>query len=389
MSSVKIEQFDFNSKNFKRKLKQFVLFQRNLFKGNPNYVPILNYEYTGLKIAGITGFLEPKHHFNRYATLKFFTAKNSEDQIIGRCVAFINPRHNEKWNDKVGFFGLFDAIERQDVADALLDAASEWLKKQGMEAIRGPQNFPVNEATPGILTEGFDSRSVIYYHYNPPYYKTVIEQAGFSPVMRYFSYETLVSQPTPEKLERISQMILKRYPITFEYLKERPFSVRKKEMLEIYNDAWHDNFGFVPFDEEEFSSILDDMKLIMDKDLFLFCYVDGEPAAFFGGVPNIDEKLVKFKDYPYLELLRALWMILTPVRTTGFRLGYLGVKRKFHKLGLPAILLWKQKIMSEKLGYKYCDIGWVLEHNVDVIRLIEMLEFKHSKTYTLYEKPLK
>ena len=156
-------------------------------------------------------------------------------------------------------------------------------------------------------------------------------------------------------------------------------------MLEIYNDAWEHNFGFVPFTQEEFYSILDDMRLIIDKRLFLFVYVDEEPAAFFGEVPNINEKLVWLKDNPKLELLRALNLVLNRKRTRGFRLGYLGVKQKYQGLGLPALMLWRQKLVSQAIGYEYCDIGWVLEDNERVIRLIELMQAEPSKTYTIYE----
>ena len=117
-------------------------------------------------------------------------------------------------------------------------------------------------------------------------------------------------------------------------------------MLEIYNDAWSNNFGFVPFTQEEFYSIVDDMQLIMNKDLFIFLYVKGEPAAFFGGVPNISERMVPIRSCPRCELLRAAKTILTKGRVKGFRLGYLGVKKKYFLLGLHAVMLWKQKNLT-------------------------------------------
>ena len=106
----------------------------------------------------------------------------------------------------------------------------------------------------------------------------------------------------------------------------------------------NDNFGFVPFTQEEFYRIVDDMLLIMDKHLFMFLYIKGEAAAFFGGVPNVTEKMQPMGFCKRCELLRAAKMILTKGKTKGFRLGYLGVKQKFRKLGLPAVMLWKEKI---------------------------------------------
>ena len=167
---------------------------------------------------------------------------------------------------------------------------------------------------------------------------------------------------------------------------ERPLKERKREMAEIYNEAWNDNWSFVPFTREEFDHIIDDMMLIIDKGLFIFLYIKGEPAAFFGGVPNISENTIPIKWCPRCDLLRVIKMMLTKSRIKGFRLGYLGVKKKYRRLGLDGVMLWKQKLYSQKKGYDYCDMGWVLEDNKMTIRLIEMMGATLSKTYTSFEK---
>jgi len=191
-----------------------------------------------------------------------------------------------------------------------------------------------------------------------------------------------------EKLERLGQKIIDRYEITIEHWGKRPLKERKREMLEVYNDAWNDNWGFVPFEQDEFYRIVDDMQLIMDKDLFLFLYVKGELAAFFGGVPNVTEKMRPIPGLRRAELLRALKMILGKGSVKGFRLGYLGVKKKFRRLGLDGVMIWKQKQYAQKRGYAYCDMGWILEDNVLTLRLSEMVGGELSKRYTIYEKPI-
>ncbi|MGQ9855029.1 MAG: hypothetical protein ACUVTG_16700, partial [Candidatus Oleimicrobiaceae bacterium] len=216
----------------------------------------------------------------------------------------------------------------------------------------------------------------------------IFTAAGFVPIKRVKSCEVEVMRPMEEKLVRVAEKVVRRYGVTIETWDMRPLAVRKKEMLEIYNDAWHDNFGFVPFTEEEFSRIIDDMQLVMDKGLFIFLYVQGEPAAFFGGVPNIVERMRPVRWCRRCELLRAARMLLTKGKTTGFRLGYLGVKRKFRRLGLDGVMLWQQKLYAQKEGYQYCDMGWVLEDNVMVIRLVEMMGATPSKTYTIFQRPI-
>jgi len=386
-SDVHILSFSNQTKDDKKLLKKFVDFHWHHYRNDKQYIPLLDYEYLGFKLLGMTGFFEPTNRFFKHAEMKFFLAlRNGE--VVGRCNAFVNYNHNKHWNDKVGFFGQFESVDDQTVTDALLREASAWLKSKGMDTIRGPQNLPVNEATPGLMTEGFDSRPVVYYHYNKPYYEKLIRNAGFEPVKRVKSWEVPVMKPMEERLVRVAKKVIERYNVTLETWGERPLDVRKREMFEIYNDAWSDNFGFVPFTEEEFFAIVDDMQLVIDKGLFLFVYVKGEPAAFFGGVPNIFEKLVPLSWCRRCELLRAAKMFLTKGSIKGFRLGYLGVKKKFRRLGLDGVMLWQQKIYSQKKGYEYSDLGWVLEDNVLVIRVAEFMQAKPSKTYTIFQKPI-
>lgn len=385
--AIEIISFSNKTSQDRKLLKKFVDVHWKHYQSDPQYIPLLDYEYLGFKLLGIIGFFEPRNLFFKHAEMDFFLALR-RNEVVGRCNAFINYNHNKKWNDKVGFFGQFESIDDHEVAETLLDNAERWLQSKGMDTIRGPQNLPVNEATPGLLTEGFNSRPVMYYHYNKPYYENLLLGAGFEPIKRVFSWEVEVMNPMEEKLVRVAEKVIKRFNVTFETWAERPLKDRKREMFEIYNDAWSDNFGFVPFTREEFDRIIDDMLLIMDKDLFLFLYVKGEPAAFFGAVPNITEKMIPISSCRRCELLRAAKMLLSKGRVRGFRVGYLGVKKKFRHLGLDGVMLWQQKIYSQKKGYDYCDMGWILEDNVMVTRLVDMMRAKPSKTYTIFQKAI-
>ena len=386
-TDLQILSFSNQTKNDKKLLKEFVNFHWEHYKDDPQYIPLLDYEYLGFKLIGIHGFFEPSNLFFKHAEMEFFLALK-DGEVVGRCNAFINHNHNKHWNDKIGFFGQFEVIENQEVSNSLLAAAQDWLKSKGMDTIRGPQNLPVNEATPGLMTKGFESRPVMYYHYNKPYYPQLVQEAGYKPVKRVLSWEVSPQNPMEEKLERIAKLVIKRNKVKFETWGERKLKVRKQEMFEIYNDAWNDNFGFVPFTREEFYTIIDDMMLIMDKGLFMFLYIGDECVAFFGAVPNVTEKMIPLKRCKPCELLRAAKMLLTARKTKGYRLGYLGVKKKYRNLGLPAVMLWKEKIYSQEKGYEYCDMGWTLEDNDKVISLVNLVSAKPSKTYTIYEKKI-
>ncbi len=384
---IEIISFSNKTKQERALLKKFVDFHWQHYKDNPQYVPLLDYEYLGFKLIGMVGFFEPRNLFFKHADMRFFLAVQN-GKIVGRCNAFINHNHNQHWNEKTGFFGQFESLDGPSISSALLDAASNWLRENGMDTLRGPQNLPVNEATPGCMTKGFDSRPVMYYHYNKPYYADLLRDYGLEPVKRIYSWEVPVHNPMEEKLVRVSKKVIDRYGITIENWGDRPIKERKQEMFEIYNDAWSDNWGFVPFTREEFYHIVDEMMLVMDSKLFLFVYIKGEPAAFFGGVRNITERMQPISWCRRCELLRAAKMLLTKHKTKGFRLGYLGVKRKFRRLGLDGVMLWKQKQYTQQADFEYCDMGWVLEDNAMTRRLIEFMGARDSKEYTVFEKSL-
>ena len=383
-----IVSFGYRSAADRRQLKRFVAFHWSHYHGDRRYVPLLDYEYLGSRLLGITGFFEARNSFFAHGDARFFLAVR-DGQVVGRCNAFVNHRHNAHAGDRTGFFGNFECVDEEGTARALLDAAETWLRERGMRSIRGPQNFPVNEATPGFLIEGFDSRPVVYYHFNKPYYEPLARACGYRPVMHYLSWECAVQKSSLDpSFGAACEKIAARSGITIEQWRQRSFATRRREMFDIYNDAWHDNWGFVPFTQAEFFKIVDDMRLIMQSELFLFLYVQGELAAFFGGVPNLFEVLALRGKARGLELARAVRLLVNKSAIRGFRLGYLGVKQRFRRLGLDAVALWHQQRAAQRLGYEYCDLGWVLETNRPVIRMAERFGAVPSKRYALFEKGL-
>jgi len=385
---VRIASFGYRSAYDRRQLKRFVAFHWTHYLGDPRYVPLLDYEYLGSRLLGITGFFEARNLFFDHGDARFFLALE-EERIVGRCTAFVNDRHNAHAGDRTGFFGHFECVDDRETAHALLDAAEQWVQARGMTSIRGPQNFPVNEATPGFLIDGFDSRPVVYYHFNKPYYAPLVQGCGYQPVMYYRSWECAVQDGHVDpSFGDACEKVVARSGISIEHWNKRSFATRRAEMFDLYNDAWRDNWGFVPFTEAEFFKIVDDMRLIMESDLFLFLYVRGELAAFFGGVPNLCELLATQGHARRSELLRAVRLLVRKSAIRGFRLGYLGVKRRFRRLGLDGVALWYQQRAAQRRGYEYCDLGWVLETNRPVIRLAERFGAVPSKRYAILEKAL-
>lgn len=388
MGGIRIERFANTDPGARARLRAFVDFHWRHYRGDPQNVPLLDYEYLGFRLLGIDGYFEPRSLFLRHAAMAFFMAWDDRRRPVGRCLAYVNDDHNAHWNERTGFFGCFESIDDREVTGRLLRAAAGWLRERGMQVMRGPQNLPVNQATPGVLTEGFDSRPVIYYHYNKPYYLDLLTAAGLRPVKQVRSYEVPVHAPMEEKLQRIARIVEKRGGVVFETWGQRPPAERKREMLGIYNDAWNDNWGFVPYRADEFFKVIDNEQLIADRGQFSIAYWRGEPAAFFGGVPNILDRMRPSRPFPRFELWRAARMLAGKRSIKGLRLGYLGVKKKFRNRGLEGLLLWKQKLYTQQRGYRYCDIGYVLADNAPVLSMLAMMNATPSKTYTILETPL-
>lgn len=386
-ATVKIIQFSNQTRQDLRLLKKYVNFHWQHYKDEPRFIPLLDYEYLGFKLLGVTGFFEPKYHFFQHGEMQFFLAYKDKT-VVGRTCAFINHNHNNYYQDKVGFFGFFESIDDPTVATVLLDAAASWLKSKGMTAIRGPQNLPINEATPGALIQGFDAVPMIYYHFNYPYYGKLFENYGMQMVKKVVGWQVPVQTPVQERLLKVAEKVKLRYDISLEYFSRIRFKVLREYMFEIYNEAWKDNWGFVPFTKAEFFSNLEDMKLIWDPKMFIFAFVKGEPAAFFGSVPNVLEKMHPIPLIRRWELVRAARMLLTKGFVKSFRQGYFGIRPKFRKMGLDAILLSEAKCYTQRKGYQDCDIGWVLENNELVLRAADFMGGQLSRTYAIFQKDI-
>lgn len=384
---VDIIQFSNQSKADKKLLKQFVGFPWDHYADEPRHIPLLKYEYLGIKLLGVTGWFDPNHNFFKHGRMAFFLAKRN-GKIVGRVSAFINERFNQHHHDSVGFFGFFESINDQRVTNSLLDAASHYALSQGMTTIRGPQNLPINEATPGTLIDGYDALPVIYYHYNYPFYAQLLEGYGMQVVKRVVGIDVPVQTPVEERLLKVTEATKKKHNITIETFSQKKYQELRRIMFEIYNEAWNDNWGFVPFTEEEFNLNVDDMKLVWDPNMFLFAFVEGEPAGFFGSLPNILEAMKPMPLFPRFELLRAAKMLLTKGRVKSFRQGYFGIRPKFRSMGLDSILISEAKKYTQKKGYQKCDIGWVLEDNEKVLHISKYMGGKLSRTYAIYEKNL-
>ncbi|MBW8773318.1 MAG: N-acetyltransferase, partial [Gemmatimonadetes bacterium] len=221
-------------------LKQFIDLPYRILARDPKWVPPLRMEVGAL-------LDKAKNPFFEHATAEYFLAARG-GEVVGRIAASHNRLHNEIHRDKTGFFGFFECVDDQQVADALLKAADQWVRAQGLDTLRGPASFSVNDEC-GLLVDGFDTPNVVMMPHNPPYYQRLLEQAGFTNAKDLLAYEGgNADHPvdTPERLKRAVQITLQRNGITLRKLDMKRFAAEVDLIKKIYNEAWEKNWGFVP-----------------------------------------------------------------------------------------------------------------------------------------------
>ncbi|MGD2205555.1 MAG: N-acetyltransferase [Anaerolineae bacterium] len=358
-----------------------------IYQDDPHWVPPIFMDRLALLTPG-------KHPFWEHAEQQLFLAVRS-DEIVGTISAHTNHRHNEIHQDKVGFFGFFEVIEDYAVAEALLGAATAWLREQGMGAIRGPENPSQNEEC-GLLINGFGVPPVVMMTYNPRYYKDFIERAGFEKAQDLYAWDLLTNifdydvQRLPRKFIRVAEQALNRPNVVVRKIDMKRFDEEVEFAKQIYNLAWERNWGFVPMTDHEIEHLGQELKFIIDPDLVYLAEVDGKPAGISLGIPDVNQALVKVRPQPNmwslpLTLLKFLWHRR---KIDAFRLMIMGVAPEYRTIGIDAAFYVETARSAFAKGYERCEMSWILDTNDMMNRIIERLGGEIYKTYRIYEKPV-
>ncbi|RME62466.1 MAG: N-acetyltransferase [Nitrospirae bacterium] len=354
-------------------LKRFVKVAFKIYKNDPLFSPE--------PIRDQVEHLSEKNPFVRHARVHYFIATDGRVDL-GRIAAIVNPMHNEFHKDRTGFFGFFECIKDQEVASALLDRASETLKAYNMDTIRGPMNFSTNEYC-GVLVQGFDIAPTIMTPYNPPYYKDLLEGAGFKKAKDLHAYMRTIPEELPEKALRVAE-VAERRGITVRKVKLKNLYEELVAFNDIYYNAWKENWGFVPFTEEELRYVAKKLKPVIVPELMLIAEHEGEPVGFLGLLPDLSLVLRKMggRLTPW-SILKALYWYR---KIDRLRLLLLGIKKDYRFRGVDA-LLFREGFKGAK-KYKEVEFSWILEDNLPVIRLVEMIGGTLSRVFRVYERPI-
>jgi len=373
MSEIKIKKVE-----SKKDLMTFIKFPWIIYKNDPYWVPPLIYDKK--KILD-----KKKNPFFEHADMELFLAeKNGE--LAGRIAAIKNDLHNQYHNDKVGFFGFFECINDQEVANKLFDAAKEWLKSKGLNAMRGPANPSSNDEY-GMLLEGFDDEPRILMPYNPKYYLDLCENYGFKKAKDLYAYKIEYDKiMKSDKIQRVAQIAQERYKLKISQLDMNNFKKELEKVKYVYNKAWAPNWGFVPMTEKEIDALAKDLKPLVEPSLVLFGEIDNQLVGFSLVMLDYNQlfKTMNGKLFPF----NFIKLFTQRKKITWARILILGIIPEYQKRGLDAVFYWEIVNRAAKLGIYLGEASWILEDNDMMNRAAEVMNSELYKKYRIYEIPI-
>lgn len=365
----------------KKDMDTFIRIPWEIYKNDPSWVPPLILER---KEA-----LSSKHPYFEHAQWQTWIAWQN-GKPVGRISAQIDELHLQQYDSKTGFFGLIEAIDDPEVFKTLFNTAENWLKERGMHQVVGPFNLGINQEI-GILVEGFDSPPYVMTPHSLPYYGQAIEQCGYQPAQDLVAYELNSGTLT---LPRIMQALLNR---SADRVKVRPLRRKQKTaelkvMRDIFNDAWENNWNFVPFTDAEFAAVGKELLMLLPDDFIQIAELDGEAAAFVVLIPNINEVITDL-DGRLLPFgwARLLWRLKVKFPKSA-RVALMGVRQKYQNTRFgPALAYTVIKNVTDAgvaRGLERVEMSWVLDNNHATKNIIESIGGEISKRYRMYEKDL-
>ena len=336
-----------------------------------------------------------KNPFFDHATVQFFLA-NRGGSVVGRISAHIDHLAiamdpAQGMGPGTGNWGLLEA-EDEGVAAALIGRAEQWLREQGMTRVLAPISLSVWEE-PGQLTKGFDHPPTVMMGHQPQRYQHYIEALGYNPAKLLRTYELDIVADFPPLIARIIQSGERNAKIKVRKVNRRNFDAEAAIILSILNDAWSDNWGFVPFTNREIAYAGKKFKPIVREDLIMIAEYEGEPVAFMMTLPDLNEVLhpMEGKLFPF-NWAKLLWWLRKPKART-MRVPLMGVLKKHQssRLASQLVVMMIEKIRhaaTSQYGSTRGEIGWVLDDNQGMNAIAEAIGGTINKEYTVYEKAL-
>lgn len=359
--------------------RRFIYFPETLYRGHPAWVPPV--------YADVSKQLDPqKGDYFKHSSGQLFLAWRGQE-VVGRIAAFENTRHLAAHGDGAGFFGFFECEDDPATAAALLRTAEDWLRQRGLKVARGPANFSIQDEA-GVLLDGFEHAPMSGMAYTPPYYRGLLEAAGYGKAKDLLVFRITREAWEPTQFERMSRVADRvAEGVTLRPLNLRDLPAEAERMALVFAEAWRDNWGTLPMPAADFLKYARDFRLFLDPELILFAERDGEPLAMMVGIPNMNEIVQRIRG----RLLPFGWWRLLRERKQvgGIRVFVMGVRPTARRLGLPILFIRRfHDLLMSSSHFRELEFSWILEDNHETIALIERVGGYRVQTLRLYEKAL-
>lgn len=367
----------------RRELKRFVKVPFHLHRDSEQWVPPLIFERMQ--------FLDRKKNpWFEHGEAEYFLAER-DGEPVGRISAHIDSRWDEYQGGNDAMFGFFESADDPEVVRALLAAAGEWAKDKGRERILGPMDFTTNDEI-GVLIEGFERQPMILEPWHPPYYQRLIEAEGFTKAMDVLMWELRMGElKEGEKFDpsihEAAEKALHDEGITIRNMRRREMAAEVRRFMDVYNEAWGKNWGFVPITDAEVEFQAKNLKQVLDEEWTFMAEKDGEVVGAALTLPDINQVMAKLNG----RLLPFGWakFLLGKRKIDRLRVFALGVKHDYRHTGVAAGLYLEHiKLAAQPDKIHWGEMGWILETNKPMNRAMEGMGGKIVKKYRLYERSL-
>ncbi len=367
----------------RRELKRFVKVPFRLHRDQPQWVPPLIFERME--------FLDrEKNPYFEHAEAEFFLAER-DGEPVGRITAQVDRRWDEFQGGNDAMFGFFETADDPEVASALLGAASEWARAQGRVRLLGPMDFTTNDEI-GILIEGYERRPMILEPWHPPHYRELIEAEGFVKAMDVQMWELQFGdlkegERFDPAIHAAAEKALNEEGIAIRNMRKSEMADEVRRFMGVYNEAWGDNWGFVPITDAEVEFQAKNLKQILDEDWAYMAEKDGEVIGAALTLPDVNQVMAKLNGrllpFGWLRFLRG------KRKVDQLRVLALGVKHAYRHSGVAAGLYLKHLETAARPGaIGGGEMGWILETNGPMNRAMEGMGGKVVKKYRIFEKAL-
>lgn len=333
--------------------------------------------------------LDPKKNpYYQHAEVELFIAFR-DGRPVGRISAQLCRLRSERYQDGVGQFGFLESEDDPAVFAALFDAAAQWLRERGARAMQGPFSFSVNDET-GLLISGFETPPSMMMGHALPYYARHMDEAGFTKAKDVIAYDFSDSGEPSRALRSAYDKAIADKDVTLRPLDKKQLMKELEIIVSIANDAWSENWGFVPWTKEEMTALAANLKMLVTGDYIAIAEYKGEPAAMAITLPNINDWIAgldgKLLPFGWTKLVWNLFA--RPPKAV--RLPLMGLRKKFHGTPLGAVLgmavIARVRNYHVGRGTTRAELSWILEDNMPMRRLIESVGARPYKTYRIYEK---